>query len=375
MRTKKPTSATPSGMDNHTAPTASTAPATAVAASPALTNARAGSRWAYRAATRAAAVMPAALTAKSTEYCKGERAFIDCSTYAEVATYANVVPIENANTTRCPLNTREDSTSPVAPRRRPRPPAWRRSAGSDSGIASATAASITAARAATTQKETRQWETDSTSAPSRGPTTGAVPATAATTFIARTIRAPSVRSTTTDRAMTIAHPPVKPCTSRAAIITGTVGLNAHTTEAATNAATAASSGRRRPARSEYGPPTSCPSAMPTKNVVSVSCTWVADASRSRPTSGNAGTYMSVASGAMAVMSTIVPSNDAESAAALVGADDPREPGVGPAAAELSRVRVWSCRSGMPPWNRRPRTRGSHAREVYQQGIPRGRRRG
>jgi hypothetical protein len=48
--------------------------------------------------------------------------------------------------------------------------------------------------------------------------------------------------------------------------------------------------------------------------------------------------MSVDKGAMAVMSTIVPSTDADSAAALVGADDLREPGAGPATAELSRVR-------------------------------------
>jgi hypothetical protein len=44
--------------------------------------------------------------------------------------------------------------------------------------------------------------------------------------------------------------------------------------------------------------------------------------------------MSVANGAIAVMSTIVPNTDADSAAALVGADALREPGVGPAAAEL-----------------------------------------
>ena len=86
IRMKKPTSATVSGIENQTAPTASTAPATPVAASPTLTNTRAGTRSAYRAATRAAAVIPAALTAKSTEYCNGVSPFMDCSTYAEVAT-------------------------------------------------------------------------------------------------------------------------------------------------------------------------------------------------------------------------------------------------------------------------------------------------
>ena len=91
-----------------------------------------------------------------------------------------------------------------------------------------------AARAATTQNDTRQCVTDSTSAPSSGPTIGAIPATAATRFIARTMRAPSVRSTTTDRAMTMAQPPANPCTNRAAIITVADGLNAHATDATTS---------------------------------------------------------------------------------------------------------------------------------------------
>ena len=121
--------------------------------------------------------------------------------------------------------------------------------------------------------------------------------------------------------MTMAQPPAKPCTNRAAIITATDGLNAHATDATTRTASPASSGRRRPTRSENGPPASWPSAIPTKNVVSVSCTWVAEASRSRPTSGNAGTYMSVASGAMAVMSTTAPSTDAGSAARPDGFGD------------------------------------------------------
>ena len=47
--------------------------------------------------------------------------------------------------------------------------------------------------------------------------------------------------------------------------------------------------------------------------------------------------MSVANGAIAVMSTIVPSTDADSAAAFNGADDLREPGVRPAAAVASTV--------------------------------------
>ena len=45
-----------------------------------------------------------------------------------------------------------------------------------------------------------------------------------------------------------------------------------------------------------------------KNVVRVSCTCVADADRSSATRGNAGTYMSVASGAIAVRKITVAIN-------------------------------------------------------------------
>ena len=77
---------------------------------------------------------------------------------------------------------------------------------------------------------------------------------------------------------------------------------------------AASSGSRRPRWSETGPPTSWPRAMPTKNVVKVSCTCVAVADRSAATRGNAGTYMSVASGAIAVKNITVASTAAPTCA-------------------------------------------------------------
>ncbi len=55
-----------------------------------------------------------------------------------------------------------------------------------------------------------------------------------------------MRSTTTERAITIAQPPLRPCTNRATIITAMVGLSAHTAEATVNTMIAASSGPRRP---------------------------------------------------------------------------------------------------------------------------------
>src|SRR4051794_5578760 len=103
--------------------------------------------------------------------------------------------------------------------------------------------------------------------------------------------------------MTIAQPPLKPCTKRASIITAMVGLSPHTIDATTMTTRDATNGRRRPRWSEIGPPASCPSAMPTKKVVSVSWTPVALACRSCPTAGKPGTYMSVANGAIMVSRT------------------------------------------------------------------------
>ena len=93
-------------------------------------------------------------------------------------------------------------------------------------------------------------------APSSGPTIGATPATPWTRFRDFTNRAPEARSTTSERAITIAQPPLKPCTRRAIIITPIDGLSAHTTEASDITTSAPSSGRRRPRWSETGPPTS-----------------------------------------------------------------------------------------------------------------------
>ena len=134
---------------------------------------------------------------------------------------------------------------------------------------------------------------------------GAMPPTPAITFSTRTSWAPVARSTMTARPMTMAQPPAKPWTNRAAIMTAIVGASAHTTDASAMTATAAISSPRRPRWSDTGPPISCPSAMPTKKVVKVSWTWVAVAVRSVATCGNAGTYMSVASGAIAVRKTTV----------------------------------------------------------------------
>ena len=98
---------------------------------------------------------------------------------------------------------------------------------------------------------------------------------------------------------------MNPWTARAAIIMPMFGATAQARDDATSTSNETSSGSRRPRWSETGPPASWPSAMPTKNVVSVNWTEDALADRSRATWGKAGTYMSVASGAIEPTSTIV----------------------------------------------------------------------
>src|SRR3954447_22070587 len=56
-------------------------------------------------------------------------------------------------------------------------------------------------------------------------------------------------------------------------------------------------GPRRPARSPSGPQISWPDPNPKKKLDSDNCTKAGDAARSRPISGKAGRYMSIASGA------------------------------------------------------------------------------
>ncbi len=116
----------------------------------------------------------------------------------------------------------------------------------------------------------------------------------------RAMATPSYMSRTTARAITMPAAPASPCTSRKATSVPTVGASAHSAVATTLTTSPASSGRRRPHRSLIGPTTSWPTAMPTRQAVSVSWTVAAGACRDRVTSGSDGRYMSIASGAVAV---------------------------------------------------------------------------
>ena len=134
---------------------------------------------------------------------------------------------------------------------------------------------------------------------------GAMPPTPAITFSTRTSWAPVARSTITARPMTMAQPPAKPWTKRAAIITAIVGASAHTTDASAITTTAAISSAAAAPLVRDRTADQLAERHADEERRQVSWTWVAVADRSLATCGNAGTYMSVASGAIAVRNTTV----------------------------------------------------------------------
>ena len=105
---------------------------------------------------------------------------------------------------------------------------------------------------------------------------------------ARAAAVPVTTSVITARPMTIPPAPAKPCTRRATTSTARVGAIAQTTPATTQTAALATSGVRRPKRSESGPITSWPNASPTRNEVRVSCTPLASAPSASPIAGKPG---------------------------------------------------------------------------------------
>jgi hypothetical protein len=112
----------------------------------------------------------------------------------------------------------------------------------------------------------------STVPPRTGATIGASPPIAIMIDITLGSRSPLATSTTTARATTAATPPPKPCTTRPTINNPIDGANAQPTAPSVQISPPAIIGIRRPRWSDSGPPSSCPNAMPRKNVVSVTPT-------------------------------------------------------------------------------------------------------
>ena len=156
----------------------------------------------------------------------------------------------------------------------------------------------------------RQSVTRRMKPPASGATSGTVPDTRNRRANIRAVSVPEVeRSRTVARAIDRPVAPAIPCSSRSTRSTQIDGATAQSADASANTATPASSGPRRPRASLIGPASTCPSASPTIDVVSVSCAAEADAGRSRAISGSAGRYRSIESGPNAVSapsSTYVP---------------------------------------------------------------------
>jgi hypothetical protein len=148
-----------------------------------------------------------------------------------------------------------------------------------------------------------------TSPPRTGAIIGASPPRAIMIDITLASRSPLATSTTA-RATTAARPWTTRDTTRNPI----EGAKAHPTAPRVQIRPPAMIGIRRPRWSDSGPPSSCPNAMPRKNVVKVRPTSDAELARSAVTRGNAGVYMSVANGGTALSRASVNTREVDTAA-------------------------------------------------------------
>src|SRR5271166_1855216 len=113
-------------------------------------------------------------------------------------------------------------------------------------------------------------------------------------------RSRSYTSPTIARPSTIPAQPPSAWSVRPMISAGSDQASPHSTLPAKNSASPAISTGRRPKRSETGPYTSCPAAIPARNRVSTSWTAPGAASKTAASNGSAGTSICKAAGAIAV---------------------------------------------------------------------------
>ena len=177
-----------------------------------------------------------------------------------------------------------------------RPPVCRCSTASVSGTPRSASPTSNAPITASATKITRQEPSASTPPPISGAKIGATLLNITSVANMRAAVAPSNRSRTTARAITIPAAPASPWRNRTTINAQIDGASAHSTDVALKATKPISSGRRRPRASLVGPMNNCPSAIPSTEAVSVSCPAGADACSVRVSDGSPGRYMSVASG-------------------------------------------------------------------------------
>ena len=161
--------------------------------------------------------------------------------------------------------------------------------GSVSGSLSAATVKSATPMSASRPNTPRQSVTRRMKPPASGATSGTVPDTRNRRANIRAVSVPEVeRSRTVARAIDRPVAPAIPCSSRSTRSTQIDGATAQSADASANTATPTSSGPRRPRASLTGPASTCPSASPIIDVVSVSCAAEADAGRSRAISGSAG---------------------------------------------------------------------------------------
>src|SRR3954452_24279278 len=176
------------------------------------------------------------------------------------------------------------------------PPGWRLSAGSVSRSPVAAATTSSAPIALSTTNTPRHVVTVSTWPPITGARIGARPLTSMSSEKNRAAANPECMPRTIARPTRTPAAPSSPGAKRRSTSTATDGATAHSSDTTEYAATPTSSGPRRPKRAGRGPARICPSARPDRHAVSVSCTAQAGASRSRPSPGRPGSYMSIESG-------------------------------------------------------------------------------
>ena len=138
-------------------------------------------------------------------------------------------------------------------------------------------------------------------APTTGAAIGASPLTSIRMAKNRVSSGPSATSRAMARAMTMPLAPLKPCRKRNTRKAVMCSDRQAPALAAVKTSMPSSRGSLRPKRSESGPMKICPKAMPSIVMVKVSCVSEADIPKSPPSSGKAGKYISVESGAIAVM--------------------------------------------------------------------------
>ena len=162
-----------------------------------------------------------------------------------------------------------------------------------SGKPKAIASPTTSPKPASTKKMERQPTCCISTAPRLGASSGATPSTRNNRLNKRALSTLSNLSLTTARATTTPAQAPSACAKRPTISASSEGAMAQASDASVYITAPINSGGRRPIRSDKGPYTSWPIAMPMKKADIVPCTAPACTPKSAAMVGNAGRYRSM----------------------------------------------------------------------------------